>query len=59
MIFVQVPENEFLSFPQGLCAWYYPGQPEIELFLHEGSITALAQGGLEGAHHEAAALVIG
>ncbi|KAF7776298.1 hypothetical protein Agabi119p4_4691 [Agaricus bisporus var. burnettii] len=43
----------------GLCAWYYPGQPEIELFLHEGSITALAQGGLEGAHHEAAALVIG
>jgi Ca2+:H+ antiporter len=45
---------------QGLCAWYYPGQPEIEIFLHEGSLAALLSGGGggEGAH-EAVAAVIG
>ncbi|KAF9452155.1 hypothetical protein P691DRAFT_661586 [Macrolepiota fuliginosa MF-IS2] len=33
----------------GLCAWYYPGQPEVALMLHEGSIADALAGGLEAA----------
>jgi len=36
----------------GLCAWYYPDQPEIEILLTEGSLA-------EALAHEAAAVVSG